>query len=136
VAQTLTPFHLPGQRSVNRIPCGPGVGVGVCPALRRLVTSNLEDSTLSVHRMDQVGFPMVRQVGGPGSGPLEFHWVDADGFPSGWVCFTVPGDGSRPTLLVADHGNDRVQEVREDGVRGGGGACVCPPSPAACAVLG
>ncbi len=84
--------------------------MAVSTALRLVVTSNRVDNTLALFDLDPAaGFPARGSLGAPGSGPLQFCMSDASGY-SGWLCFTVPVDG-RPTLLVADHGNDRVQEV-------------------------
>ena len=48
--------------------------------------------------------PLLRRsFGGRGAGPGQFHWAE------GGLCMTPRG-----TLLVAEHGNDRVQEVNID----------------------
>ncbi len=45
------------------------------------------------------GFSLVGVVGNKGIGPLEFDFWSGDGV-SGGLCFTVPVDDARPTLLV------------------------------------
>ena len=56
---------------------------------------------------------LLRTIGGPGSGPLQFNISSGlhggPHGPSGWPCFLVTPPYS---LLVPDPGNNRVQEVR------------------------
>jgi hypothetical protein len=59
--------------------------------------------------------------GRPGNGALRFSFQQAGGM-SGFMCFTAPVLDLAPTLLVAEAGNDRVQEV---GVVPGEGKGVC-----------
>jgi hypothetical protein len=81
----------------------------VCTSLKRLVLSN-STCTLSVLELLPDGAAvLVGTMGSHGSGPGQFRIGDMnhDGW-SGGLAFTVC---ARPTLLVADGGNDRVQEV-------------------------
>jgi hypothetical protein len=94
------------------VKCRPGVGLAASVALGLVVTSSTLDNTLSVYEaLPGAGFPLVASFGRKGSGPLQFD-LQADGQASGWMCFTQPDvPGAKPTLLVAEAGNDRVQEV-------------------------
>jgi hypothetical protein len=68
------------------------------------VTSNFFEGTLTVFDLSAPGYPEVAVIGGRGDGPLEFGIAGG----SGALCFRP---GPAPTLLVAEHENDRVQEV-------------------------
>lgn len=86
---------------------GPGRGMAVCVPLRRLVTSNDHNLTLTLFTIRPDGtFALQCTIGGKGRGPLQFA---TDQYMSGWMCFTVGSDV--PTLLVTDAGNDRVHEL-------------------------
>ncbi len=75
-----------------------GAGLAVSHTLSLLVVPS--DHKLTVHRLAP-GLPVVGTLGTEGDGPGQFLQ------PRG-VCFP-PWD--RHTLLVAEHGNNRVQEV-------------------------
>lgn len=86
--------------------CARGGGVAVCVPLRRLVTSSSHDSTLSIFEIQPDNtFVLLTIIGSKGRGPLQF----ASFACSGRMCFTV--GSNRPTLLVTEADNDRVQEV-------------------------
>jgi hypothetical protein len=96
-------------------------------ALRTIVVSSSDNDTLHLFTIGPDGaIAPAGTLGGPGSGPLQFN------FGGGVIkmAFTVPAPSSvpgaaRPTLLVADCGNDRVQEV--DVVTRAHVGYLCPP---------
>lgn len=78
--------------------------VFIC-GLGRVVTSDCVDGTLSIFEMCADGtFCLLFIVGTRGTGPLQFK-ICRSGEIGGLMCFTVGTDC--PTLLVAEHGNDR-----------------------------
>jgi hypothetical protein len=146
---------------VAEVPCGPGLGLAVSVPLGVVVTSNLQACTLTVSRLPHqlslsvtaspsataarpagtaaatitaglTTFPVLKVLGGPGPGLLQFNFSQGGMGASGLMCFTTgclpsfdtsdSDSGSDrpllplPSLLVAEAGNDRVQEV--DVVRG------------------
>lgn len=112
------PPTLPSHAGAVVTSPGKGYGIAVCPTLRRLVTSSTVDDTLSVYEIAVDGtFPLLRVLGGTGTGRLQFRFGDRDEDDrtdwSGWMCFTQPASegGKPPTLLVADMANEKVEEV-------------------------
>lgn len=96
-------FVLESRRNVKN-----GAGMAVCALQRRLVVSNYFCDTLTVFEVcPNATFAWLFDFGGNGTGPLRFALRNT--YIGGWMCFTV-GSG-RPTLLVAEAGNCRVQEV-------------------------
>ena len=82
------------------MPCGAGYGLAVCLPLGVLVVS-CENHTLSVYRLAP-GFPLVHTFGSEGVEPGQFKRPFS-------MCF--PPWGGRHSLLVAEYGGARVQEV-------------------------
>lgn len=86
-----------------------GFGVAVCTRLRRLVAPDWVKHALCIFEIQLDGSLVeLFSVGSRGDGPLQFGFCD-NAWGSGWMCFTA--GPARPTLLVTDAGNDRVQEV-------------------------
>jgi hypothetical protein len=85
---------------IASVDCGVGVGIAASPALEVIVITNAHTSSLSVFGL-LAPCPLLHTIGGDGAGPLQFKDIAR-------VCFTVLGDD---TVLVAEGGNDRVQEV-------------------------
>jgi DNA-binding beta-propeller fold protein YncE len=124
----LAPFDLTRARFITAVACGERpASIAVCMALRTIVVNSSKDNTLHLFTVEPDGaIAPAGTLGAPGSGPLQFKFV-------GKVikmAFTVPAPSSgpgaaRPTLLVADCGNDRVQEV--DVVARAHVGYLCPP---------
>jgi hypothetical protein len=102
-----------------------GAGLAVSHTLSLLVVPS--DHKVTVHRLAP-GLPVVGTLGTEGDGPEQFLQ------PRG-VCFPP---WERHTLLVAEYGNNRVQEVEAQSgahVRFWGGALVHPVGVAASAAI-
>ena len=100
------------HRFQTNVPCGERpTGIAVCMALQTLVVNSNSDSNLHLYTIQSDGTLVpAGTIGGPGTGPLQFNFSRA----VVKMAFTVPhtaGASPRPTLLVADAFNDRVQEV-------------------------
>ena len=106
--------------------CGGGFGVAACPSLGLLVTSDVEDNTLSVWSLPSgaetavgSGLALVCTLGGKGSpAPMQFKFSITYG--SGHLAFTPPlvlDSDSRDLhvlphlLLVSDAGQDAVHMI-------------------------
>jgi hypothetical protein len=97
------------------------MGMAVSVALQRVVTSNAVDNTLSVYQLapppyGPAGTPpatlrLIGVLGGPSAPPAMRFAFNCGGGASGFLCFSVPTDGTGPLLLVADAGNDAVHFV-------------------------
>lgn len=102
-------FNISRPRLVGRVVCRPGLGAAVSTILGRLVVSNYDDGSLSVFALGPNNtFLPLGTLGGVGTGPLHFDFSSGYGY-SGLMAFTA--HPTAPTLLVTDHGNDRVVEV-------------------------
>lgn len=92
---------------------GWGGGLAVCWSLRRLVVSRVVPGGegcnvyLKIYALEREGAQWLRDLGTWGEGPLQFR-KNFKGICPGMICFTL---ADQPTLLVADDGNNRVQEV-------------------------
>jgi hypothetical protein len=122
------PFGLARARLITTLPCGKGpVAIAVCVALRTIVVNSNKKNILHLFTIGTDGvIAPAGTLGGLGSGPLQFNF-DRKIIK---MAFTVPAPSSgpgaaRPTLLVADGGNDRVQEV--DVVTRAHVGYLCPP---------
>jgi hypothetical protein len=126
---------------VAAVACGRGIGLAVCPALGLIVTSNRDDSTISVYALAGPGHRLLGTWGGKAPGPLQFDFLSGGG-ASGGLCFTVPAPAAgsetnagaveggaaaaaaaapSPQLLVASSGARRVVVLDMSGVGGSGG---------------
>ena len=107
--------------------CGWGFGLAACPSLGLLVTSNIDNNTLSVWSLPGLdakdsagvgkcsGSGLVRHciLGGKGSpASMQFDFMSGGGY-SGYLAFTLPPpDADAPhLLLVTDHGHDAVHMI-------------------------
>ncbi len=122
------PLDLARARFVTAVACGKyPKAIAVCMALRTIVINSNTDNTLHLFTIGpDGGIAPAGTLGGPGSGPLQFKF---DGKVIK-MAFTVPAPSSgpgaaRPTLLVVDCGNQRVQEV--DVVTRAHVGYLCPP---------
>jgi hypothetical protein len=122
------PFFLARARFITAVACGKSPkAIAVCMALRIIVANSNKDNTLHLFTIGPDGaIAPAGTLGGRGSGPLQFNF----GSTVIKMAFTVPAPSSgpgaaRPTLLVADWGNDRVQEV--DVVARAHVGYLCPP---------
>jgi hypothetical protein len=100
--------------------------MAVCPALGLLVTSTVEDDTVSVFTLPStedifaragvdVGLAYVCTLGGAFSpAPMQFAFYDGDG-PSGCMAFTPVHVTSAQLLLVTDAGHDAVHVINVAG---------------------
>ena len=98
--QALGPLPWP-PRVVLSAPCVRGFGLAVCGRRGIVVVSGLDDATLHVYSLT-TGAPL-RTIGGPGTGRGHCAW------DLGGLCMTPRG-----TVLVAEGGNSRLQEVNVD----------------------
>jgi hypothetical protein len=144
-ASAASHFSLATLRHVSSKPCGVGAGMAVCAPLGVVVVSHFDD-TLSVLR-SAPPFELLATFGAHGDGPLQFSmacgwlWreVLGGGAWEGGIAFTA---GTPPTLLVAEAGNGRVQEVAVDAAGAAthiglryAGQVTAPVAVAACADL-
>ena len=86
----------------RRVRCQQGYGLAV-DAARGLVVVSAFDADMSLGVYPLAGGPLLRKLGGSGSGPGQFSWR------LGGLCLTPSG-----TVLVAEALNRRVQEVNVD----------------------
>lgn len=95
--------------SVDAVGIGCGFGLAASALLRRLVTSDCHRNTLTVFDIRPDGtFALLYSMGCVGDGPLQFRFFGCDD-AGDRLCFSA--DLDRPTLLVLEKGNGRVQEV-------------------------
>ena len=87
---------------VRKAACVKGWGMAVDAARGLVIVSGESDTKLFVYSLADGS--LVRSFGGKGSGKAQFNW----GY--GGLCMTPRG-----TLLVAEQGNNRLQEVNIDG---------------------
>jgi hypothetical protein len=106
----VTRMGLEPLSSVSTLACGAGFAVTALPSLNLVVTSNVDAGTLTTFRAEPgAAFTPLHTFGSKGLGPLEF---DRPSFMCGWRRPGGPlGGPPRVTLLVAEWGNHRVQEV-------------------------